>query len=65
MTELINIRNDLENYVSNTIYLYTLNIYGWIGQNEKLHKNGILTTFDLESFFKTKKLTIFNFKKVS
>jgi len=62
--ELINIRNNLENYVSKTINLYTLNIYGWIGQNEKLHKNGILTTFDLESFFKNNKLKILNFKKV-
>tara|TARA_B100001250_G_scaffold99127_2_gene83301 strand:- start:23114 stop:23959 length:846 start_codon:yes stop_codon:yes gene_type:complete len=62
--ELINIRNDLENYASKTIYLYTLSVYGWIGQNEKLHKNGILTTFDLESFFKTNKLKIFNLKKV-
>ena len=36
------------------VLIFTLYIYGWIGQHEKLHKNGILTTFDLEYIFKAK-----------
>tara|TARA_Y100000389_G_C17467642_1_gene527075 strand:- start:2813 stop:3739 length:927 start_codon:yes stop_codon:yes gene_type:complete len=38
--------------------------YGWIGQYEKLHKIGIITTFDIDAIFKTKKLKLPLFKEV-
>ena len=37
--------------------------YGWIGQYEKLHKIGVITTFDLNSIFKKKKITLPLFKE--
>jgi len=62
--ELVEIRKDLENHIDEKVNFYTLHIYGWIGQNEKLHKNGILTTFDLEKFLKQNNIKFFNFKKI-
>lgn len=62
--ELGKIRKDLENNLDESINFYTLNIYGWIGQHEKLHKNGILTTFDLEEFLKLNNIKLFNLKKI-
>ncbi len=62
--ELGKIRKDLENHLDKSINFYTLNIYGWIGQHEKLHKNGILTTFDLEEILKLNNIKLFNFKKI-
>ena len=62
--ELGKIRKDLENHLDESINFYTLNIYGWIGQHEKLHKNGILTTFDLEEFLKLNNIKLFNLKKI-
>ena len=63
--ELGKIRKDLEKYIDQKINFYTFNIYGWIGQNEKLHKNGILTSFDLNQFLKSNKLKILNFKEIN
>ena len=62
--ELGKIRKDLENNLNESINFYTLYIYGWIGQHEKLHKNGILTTFDLEEFLKLNNIKLFNLKKI-
>ena len=61
--ELINIYKDLKNYLKRELNLYTFKIYGWIGQNENLHKNGIITTIDLEAFMSENNLKIFEFKK--
>jgi len=36
----------------------TFYIHGWIGQNEKLHKNGIISTYNLESFFKNNEIKL-------
>ena len=63
--ELEKIRKDLENHIDQKINFYTLKIYGWIGQNEKLHKNGILTTYDLEDFLKLNNMKLYKFKKIN
>ena len=63
--ELEKIRKDLENHIDQKINFYTLKIYGWIGQNEKLHKNGILTTYDLEDFMQLNNMKLYKFKKIN
>lgn len=62
--ELKVIKKDIEKNIDKSINFYTFSVYGWIGQNEKTHKNGILTTFDLEKIMIENKLKIYNFKKV-
>ena len=32
--------------------LFTFWINGWLGQNEKPHKNAVITNFDIESYMK-------------
>ncbi|MAV04683.1 MAG: hypothetical protein CMC31_03395 [Flavobacteriaceae bacterium] len=39
--------------------------YGWIGQYEKLHKIGLITTFDISSIFKKKGINLPLFKEIS
>ena len=63
--EIGKIRKDLENHTDQKINFYTLKIYGWIGQNEKLHKNGILTTYDLEDFMQLNNMKLYKFKKIN
>tara|TARA_X000000368_G_scaffold418379_1_gene417822 strand:+ start:1774 stop:2619 length:846 start_codon:yes stop_codon:yes gene_type:complete len=63
--ELEKIRKDLENHIDQKINFYTLKIYGWIGQNEKLHKNGILTTYDLEDFLQLNNMKLYKFKTIN
>ena len=63
--EIGKIRKDLENHIDQKINFYTLKIYGWIGQNEKLHKNGILTTYDLEDFMQLNNMKLYKFKKIN
>ena len=62
--ELINIHYDLEKHLNKKLNLYTLKIYGWIGQHEKLHKNGIITSIDFENFLKKNNLKFYGFKKI-
>ena len=63
--ELEKIRKDIENHIDQKINFYTLKIYGWIGQNEKLHKNGILTTYDLEDFLQLNNMKLYKFKTIN
>lgn len=62
--ELRVIKKDIEINTDKKINFYTFKVYGWIGQHEKIHKNGILTTFDLEKIMSENKLKIYSFKKV-
>jgi hypothetical protein len=39
--------------------------YGWIGQYEKLHKIGLITTFDITKIFKKNSITLPLFKEIS
>ena len=41
---------------------YTFWINGWVGQHEKMHKNGIITTYDLASIFKKEGIKLLFFK---
>ena len=44
---------------------YSFWTYGWIGQYEKLHKIGLITTLDINSLLKEKKLSLPLFKEVT
>ena len=44
---------------------YTFWISGWVGQNEKMHKNGFITNLDIEDYFKIKKVKLPFFKKIN
>jgi len=43
---------------------YTFKVYGWIGQYEALHLNGILTNLDIEKSLLEKDIKIYKFKKI-
>lgn len=45
-----------------TVNFYTFKVYGWIGQYEKMHLNGILTNINLKEALKDFKL--YQFKKI-
>tara|TARA_B110000014_G_C20126874_1_gene601398 strand:+ start:16709 stop:17617 length:909 start_codon:yes stop_codon:yes gene_type:complete len=47
------------------IKYYSFWTYGWIGQYEKLHKMGLITTFDIKTIFKKKNITLPLFKEIS
>lgn len=57
------IYKDIEKKLSN-INAYTFAINGWFGENENLHKNGIITNLDIQSKLKTDRIKLKNFKKV-
>lgn len=46
------------------INFYTFKAYGWIGQHESLHLNGILTNIDLQKVLDESKIKIYKFKKI-
>ena len=46
------------------IKFYTFWTYGWIGQYEKLHKIGLITTFDVSSIFREKNIKLPLFKEI-
>jgi hypothetical protein len=48
--------NDLKSL--DKVYATTFYIYGWMGQYEKVHKNGIISTHNLEDFFKHSKIRL-------
>ncbi len=49
---------------SSKIKFYTFWTYGWIGQYEKLHKIGLITTFDVFSIFREKNIKLPLFKEI-
>ena len=59
----VTIYKDIEKKLSN-INAYTFAINGWFGENENLHKNGIITNLDIQSKLKTDRIKLKNFKKV-
>ena len=60
--EVYSICEDLESGINKKVYFYSFSIYGWIGNHEKTHKNGILTSYNLEQLFKENKFKLLNFK---
>jgi hypothetical protein len=58
----IEIYKDLESNRSE-MYSFTFDINGWVGINEKSHKNGIITNFDLPSLLKNNNIYLKNYKK--
>lgn len=62
--EFLKIKSDISKSFNQQIYFYTFLIYGWIGQYEKLHKNGIITNINIEKIMKNEKLKIYQFKKL-
>ena len=35
------------------LFFTTFKVYGWVGQNEKMHRNGIISTLNFYNIFKT------------
>ena len=58
------IYKDLKSANPNIKY-YSFWTYGWIGQYEKLHKIGLITTFDITKIFKKNSITLPLFKELS
>ena len=48
-----------------SLNFYTFKVYGWIGQYENLHLNGILTNLDLEKSLNENDIQIYKLKKIS
>ena len=47
------------------VRFYSFWTYGWIGQYEKLHKIGLITSLDINSLLAEKKLSLPFFKEVT
>lgn len=59
----LNIKKDL--LIRNIeVDLYQFNVYGWIGEHEKTHINGIITNIDLLSALSEDGIKIYKFKKL-
>ena len=52
------------NSIYGNISLYTFWISGWVGQNEKMHKNGIITNINLEQILNENNIKLPFFKKI-
>ena len=52
------LKKDFEN-----LNFYTFWINGWVGQHEKMHKNGIITTYKLDDILKKEEIKLPFFKK--
>ena len=52
------------NSIYGNISLYTFWISGWIGQHEKMHKNGIITNINLEQILNENNIKLPFFKKI-
>ncbi len=50
---------------NNKVNFYSFWAYGWIGQYEKLHKIGLITTLDIASIFKKKEISMPLFKEIT
>ena len=46
------------------VNFYTFWSYGWIGQHERLHKIGLITSYDISEIFKLNKLKLPFFRKI-
>tara|TARA_Y100000389_G_scaffold204944_1_gene261089 strand:+ start:16652 stop:17377 length:726 start_codon:yes stop_codon:yes gene_type:complete len=55
--------NDLNSRMTNLSF-YTFKVFGWIGDYEPLHLNGIITNMDIESRLVKDNIKLPNFKKV-
>lgn len=62
--EILKIKADISKDINQKIYFFTFQIYGWIGQYEKLHKNGIITNINIEKIMNNENLKIYKFKKL-
>ncbi|MAU54849.1 MAG: hypothetical protein CMC29_03440 [Flavobacteriaceae bacterium] len=63
--EFSNIKLDISNNKEQKIYFYTFSIFGWIGEHEKLHKNGMITNINIDKLMKLESLKIFKFKEMN
>tara|TARA_B100001057_G_scaffold501275_1_gene623020 strand:- start:25667 stop:26515 length:849 start_codon:yes stop_codon:yes gene_type:complete len=63
--EFSKIKFDISKNKKQKIYFYTFSIFGWIGEHEKLHKNGIITNIDIIELMKIEGLKIFKFKEMN
>ena len=48
----------------NKVNFYTFWSYGWIGQYERLHKIGLITSYDISEIFKLNQLKLPFFRKI-
>ncbi len=63
--EVVNdIYNDIKS-LKNNVTFTTFKVYGWIGQYEKMHKNGIISNLDFYNLFKKNNLYLPSLKKVN
>jgi len=63
--EFSKIKADISTNYNQQINFYTFLIYGWIGEKEKLHKNGIITNINIEEIMNNEDLKIYKFKKLN
>ena len=63
--EFNNIKSNISKLSNQKINFYTFSVFGWIGENEKLHKNGIITNIEIEELLSKDKLYIYKFKKIN
>lgn len=50
--------------VNDKVYFTTFKVYGWIGQHEKMHKNGIISNINFYKTFKKNKLYLPNLRNI-
>lgn len=62
--EFLKIKSDISVNLNQQIYFFTFLIYGWIGEYEKLHKNGIITNINIEKIMNNENLKIYQFKRL-
>ena len=62
--EFRSIKLEISKEINTEVNFYTFFIYGWIGQHEKLHKNGIITNLDLEDIVRKENIKIYKFMKM-
>ncbi len=62
--EFRSIKLEISKEINTEVNFYTFFIYGWIGQHEKLHKNGIITNLDLEDILRKENIKIYKFMKM-
>ena len=59
----LEIFEDLKTQYDNLSFL-TFDIHGWVGENEKFHRNGFITNIDFDEIFKKEKIKLRNYKKI-
>jgi len=63
MSASLEIFEDLKIQYDNLSFL-TFDIHGWVGENEKFHRNGFITNIDFDKILKKKKIKLRNYKKI-